>query len=157
MSNKTASSSPEVGQIAPNFQSVTQSGQKVDLYQILESGKRVLLVFYPGDMTPGCTAQLCGIRDVYSDYTKYGVKVLGVNHAGPESHQQFIDQYGFPFDILVDKDKEIINLYGATKSFYGRPTIKRGVFLIDTNKTIIYRFWGQQDNQKVLQILADRA
>lgn len=31
--------------------------------------------------------------------------------------------------------------------------VKRGVFLIKEDKTIEYIFWGQQDNQKVLDIL----
>ena len=143
----------EVGDKAPDFTTVTQSGDKIDLYNLLGSGQKVLLVFYPGDDTPGCTSQLCGIRDVYSDYKKLGVRVLGVNHADAKSHQKFIDKFSYPFDILVDEGKVISHQYGAIKKFFANYVLKRGVFLIDTDGTILYIFWGQQDNQKVMDVL----
>ena len=49
----------DVGSLAPNFSLSNQNGEVVELSEVLKSGKRVLLVFYPGDMTPGCTIQLC--------------------------------------------------------------------------------------------------
>lgn len=142
-----------LGDIAPNFVAATQSGEEVELTKLLDSGQKVLLIFYPGDDTPGCTVQLCGVRDVYTEYTKLGVKVLGVNHADAKSHQKFIDKFTFPFDIIVDKEKTIATAYGALKKFFSHYTIKRGVFLIDTDKTITYIHWGQQDNQKIIQMV----
>ncbi len=146
----------EVGDIAPDFETINQNGDNIHLYDVLNDGKKVLLVFYPKDFTPGCTTQLCGIRDVFSDYKKFGVTVLGINPADSAKHTEFIKEYSFPFDILVDKDREIIDKYGAKGFLYGRPRIMRGVFLIATDKRIIYRFWGQQDNQKILQLLANQ-
>jgi peroxiredoxin Q/BCP len=145
--------SVQVGEIAPDFTAQTQSQESVHLYSLLKSGQKVLLVFYPGDDTPGCTKQLCGIRDVYSEYAKLGVKVLGVNKAGFDSHQKFISKYQFPFDILVDEQNQIRDSYGAVKKFFNNLTVKRGVVLIDTDKKILYTFWGQQDNQKIIEIL----
>jgi peroxiredoxin len=55
--------------------------------------------------------------------------------------------------LSLMKDKKIRDLYGAKKKFFQNLTTKRGVFLIDTDKTIIYRFWGQQDNQAILDLL----
>jgi thioredoxin-dependent peroxiredoxin len=144
----------EIGNTAPDFTAINQKGEIVHLYDILDSGRKVLLVFYPKDFTSGCTTQLCGIRDVYSEYKKHGVVVLGVNPASEESHAKFIAEYSYPFDILVDTEKEIILKYGANGMLYGRPRIMRGVFLISTDKTILYRFWGQQNNEKVIDILA---
>lgn len=143
----------EIGDIAPDFSAENQVGETIDLYKILDSKKKVLMVFYPADMTPGCTNQLCGIRDVYKEYSDLGVTVFGINPGTGESHQKFIDKYNYQFDILVDKDREIIEKYGAKGFLYGRPRIMRGVFLIGEDKKIIYRFWGQQDNQKIINLL----
>ena len=142
-----------VGDIAPLFIAPLQSGENLDLQYILDSGKKVLLVFYPGDDTPGCTSQLCGIRDVYSEYKNLNVRVLGVNHADAGSHQKFIDKYNYPFDIIVDVNKKIINDYGAVKTFFKNLTVKRGIFLIDTDGKIIYQVWGQQNNQEIINFL----
>jgi thioredoxin-dependent peroxiredoxin len=146
----------EIDDIAPDFTAENQAGETIHLYSELENNKNVLLVFYPKDFTPGCTTQLCDIRDVFAEYKKHGVTVLGINPAESAKHAEFIKEYSFPFDILVDKDREIIDKYGAKGFLYGRPRIMRGVFLIGPNKRIIYRFWGQQDNQKILQILANQ-
>lgn len=145
----------EIGDMAPNFVTTVQNGKKIDLYDILDSGRKVLLVFYPADSTPGCTTQLCGIRDVYKEYSDLNVTVLGVNPGNTESHTKFIEKYNYQFDIAVDEDRQIIEKYGAKGFLYGRPRIMRGVFLIESNKKIIYRFWGQQDNQKIINILKE--
>lgn len=145
-----------VGDIAPDFSAKVQSGEDVSLSKLLASGQKVLLVFYPGDDTPGCTKQLCGIRDVYKEYTDFGVKVLGVNHGNANSHQKFISTYDYQFDIIVDENKEIINKYGAVKMFFKNKTVKRGVFLIGLDSKIEYIFWGQQDNEKILEMLKNK-
>jgi thioredoxin-dependent peroxiredoxin len=143
----------EIGDTAPDFISINQKEEKIHLYDLLDQGKKVLLVFYPRDFTPGCTKQLCGIRDIYSEYEKLGVTILGVNHAEAKKHAEFIEHHKYQFDILVDKEKEIINDYGVMGSLYGHPHIKRGVFLIGPDKKILYRFWGQQDNEKIIELL----
>jgi thioredoxin-dependent peroxiredoxin len=145
----------EIGDIAPDFVAKIETGEKIHLYDILKSGKKVLLVFYPADFTPGCTAQLCGIRDIYSQYSDFGVTILGVNPGDADSHKKFIDHHKYQFSIAVDEDRQIIEKYGAKGFLYGRPRIMRGVFLIGSDKKIIYRFWGQQDNQKILNILKE--
>jgi len=147
----------EVGQKAPLFKLKNQAGEDVDIAKILQEGSKVLLIFYPGDDTPGCTAQLCGVRDIYKQYADLGVKVFGINHADEKSHNKFIQKYTFPFDILVDTNKEVAKKYGALKKFFLNLVIKRGVFLLDTDATIIYSYWGQQDNQKILDLLAKKA
>jgi peroxiredoxin Q/BCP len=145
-----------VGDKAPDFTAKIQSGEEVTLSKILAGGQKVLLVFYPGDDTPGCTKQLCGIRDVYKEYTDQRVKVLGINHGNAISHQKFISKYNYQFGIVVDEKKEIINQYGATKLFFKNKTVKRGVFLINTDGKIEYIFWGQQDNEKILSMLKNK-
>ncbi|MEI6728160.1 MAG: peroxiredoxin [bacterium] len=147
----------EVGQIAPDFSTQIQnpdgSIEDFNLYKTLADGEKVLLVFYPGDDTPGCTKQLCGIRDVYKEYRDLKVKVVGVNHADGKSHLKFIKKYDYPFGIVVDTDKSIRNSYGATKLFFRNITTKRSVFLIDTDGKILFIFWGQQNNEEILNLL----
>lgn len=153
----------QIGDKAPDFQAkvqefdkTTQQGKLTDfhLYDFLEKEKqKVLLIFYPGDDTPGCTKQLCGVRDVYQEYQDLGVKVLGVNPKGGDSHLKFIQKYNFPFGIVIDEDKTIREKYGAIGKFFANLVTKRGVFLIDENKQIKFIHWGQQDNQKIFELL----
>jgi thioredoxin-dependent peroxiredoxin len=146
----------QVEDTAPDFTATLQLPDKVEdftLYKALESGHKVLLIFYPGDDTPGCTKQLCAVRDVYSEFSKYNVKVVGVNQASPESHLRFIQKYNYQFGIIVDSDKTIREKYGAIKPFFGNITTKRGAFLIDTDKKIKFIHWGQQNNEEILQLL----
>ena len=156
MSDKE-SKSLQIGAKTPDFSAKVQNpdGSVIDitLSKLLADGQKVLLIFYPGDDTPGCTAQLCGVRDVYATYQKLGVTVMGVNPANAESHLKFIKKYEYPFGIIVDEDKTIREKFGAIGSFFGKATTKRSVFLIDTDGTCIYRFFGQQDNDKVFEIL----
>jgi len=147
----------EVGNLAPLFEAEIQNPdatvENFNLEQTLKSGQKVLLVFYPGDDTPGCTAQLCGIRDVYSQYKDLGVKVVGVNHSEAKSHLKFIKKYNYQFGIIVDQDKSIRHKYGAEKLFFKNLTTKRSVFLIDTNQKILFIHWGHQDNSKIIELL----
>ncbi len=155
----------KVGHIAPDFMAEITNPDglitSISFYKFLQgdnpNGKptKVLLVFYPGDDTPGCTKQLCDIRDLHGAYQKHGVTILGVNQADKESHYNFIQKYNFPFGIIIDKDKKIRESYGAIKKFFKNYITKRGVFLVDTDAKILLKYWGQQDNQKILDLLAN--
>jgi thioredoxin-dependent peroxiredoxin len=150
------SKSLTAGQIVPEFTATIQNPTGIEVFNLKETlatGTKVLFIFYPGDDTPGCTAQLCGVRDVYATYQKLGVKVVGINHASSESHHKFINKFEYPFGIIVDEDKSIRELFGAVGSFFGKPTTKRSVFLVDTDGKILYRFFGQQDNEKIFELL----
>lgn len=150
------SQSITIGQTVPDFSATVQNPDGIEnfnLKETLATDQKVLLIFYPGDDTPGCTNQLCGVRDVYSQYQKYGVKVLGVNPASGESHLKFITKHKYPFGIIIDEDKSVRELFGAIGSFFGKPTTKRSVFLIDTDSKLIFKVIGQQDNQEIFELL----
>jgi thioredoxin-dependent peroxiredoxin len=142
-----------VGDIAPDFTLNNQKGESISLSKVLKSGKKVLLIFYPGDDTPGCTAQLCGIRDIYKEYQDLDVAVYGLNHANEKSHQKFIDKHNYQFDILVDTDKKVAIEYGQIKKFFAAFVIKRAAYLIDTNGKILFIHQGQQDNSEIIKML----
>lgn len=155
--SQTATPTPvklKVGDLAPDFVAVDQNDKPVILQEILKTD-RVLLIFYPGDATPGCTTQLCEIRDIYGQFQALNVKVFGVNQGKKDSHNKFIAKFQFPFDLIQDNDRTIAKQYGAIGKFFTNEVTKRGAFLIDQDRTILFQHWGMQDNQQILKILQD--
>lgn len=114
-----------------------QDGEDIDLSSFRGS-KNILLVLYPGDDTPGCTAQLCALRDSYAPIKKLDTVVFGVNHGDAAKHKKFKDKYTFPFDLLVDEGRVLIGKFGAMKAFFNAAVTKRTVVLIDKEGTIRY-------------------
>jgi thioredoxin-dependent peroxiredoxin len=109
-----------VGSKAPDFKSKDQDGKEVSLSDY--KGKKVVLYFYPRDMTPGCTAEACSIRDNYKALQKAGYEVFGISTDDEKSHKKFIAKEKLPFTLLADPDKTVHNKFGAwvEKSMYGR-------------------------------------
>jgi thioredoxin-dependent peroxiredoxin len=110
----------KVGNKAPDFSAVTNSGVKVSLSDFV--GKTVVLYFYPRDDTPGCTKEACAFRDYFSEFQKRGVIILGVSTDSAKSHKKFVEKFKLPFPLLADEDKKIVEAYGVwgEKSFMGR-------------------------------------
>lgn len=108
------------GDKAPDFTVNDQDGNPVKLSSL--KGKKVVLYFYPKDMTPGCTAEACNLRDNYRSMLKQGYEVLGVSTDSEKSHKKFIEKEKLPFRLLADTDKAIHGAYGTwvEKSMYGR-------------------------------------
>jgi peroxiredoxin Q/BCP len=130
---------PEVGEMAPDFEAVTDAGETVHLSDY--RGKRVILYFYPADDTPGCTTQSCAFRDNYPVIQEQNGVVLGVSPDGIESHQKFKTKFNLPFTLLVDEDHKIADLYGTwrEKTNFGKTYwgIKRSHYVIDENGKIV--------------------
>ncbi|MBP1652887.1 MAG: Peroxiredoxin [Bacteroidetes bacterium] len=126
------------GDKAPIFKGVDQSGNMVSLSDL--KGKKVILYFYPKDMTPGCTAQACNLRDNYTALLQKGYAVVGVSTDGEKSHQKFAEKYELPFPLLADEDKKIVEQYGVwgEKKFMGKvyDGTHRTTFLINENGVI---------------------
>ncbi len=124
---------PKIGNLAPAFVLRNQRGEKVSLKDF--RGKNLVLYFYPKAMTPGCTTQACGIRDVKKELDAEDIVVLGVSPDSPERLQKFIDKHDLNFDLLSDEDHSIAKKYGVwgLKKFMGREFmgIIRTSFLID--------------------------
>ena len=126
------------GDVAPQINSINQNGEKVSLDTL--KGKKVILYFYPKDMTPGCTLQSCNLRDNYNLLIESGYIVLGCSADSPARHLKFIDKYDLPFDLISDEEKEVLNDYGVwgLKKFMGKEYhgINRTTFVIDEDGII---------------------
>tara|TARA_B100000614_G_C14495699_1_gene472534 strand:+ start:435 stop:884 length:450 start_codon:yes stop_codon:yes gene_type:complete len=128
----------KIGDQAPKINAIDQNGSTITLDQY--RGKKVVLYFYPKDMTSGCTAQACNLSDNYSDLTSKGYDVIGVSCDSVKRHQKFIEKYNLPFNLISDEDKKVVNDYGVwqLKKFMGREYmgIVRTTFIIDENGKI---------------------
>lgn len=122
-----------VGDKAPGFVLEDDQGQSFDLGR--HSGKKVLLVFYPGDDTPVCTKQLCDYRDGIEAFEGLGVEVVGISGDDGESHRRFRAKYDLPFTLLSDPGLKVAAAYDS-KGLLG---MKRSVFLVDEAGVIRYR------------------
>ena len=97
----------KAGDKAPAIDSVDQNGDKITLDQF--KGKKIVLYFYPKDMTPGCTTQSCNLRDNYKALMERGYVVLGCSADSPSRHVKFIEKYDLPFPLISDESKEVLN------------------------------------------------
>ena len=129
----------KVGDAAPDFEAVTDSGDKVKLSDL--RGKKVVLYFYPKDNTTGCTQQACAFRDSYAEVESRNAVVLGVSPDSVRSHVSFKTKFDLPFPLLVDSDHAIAEKYDVwrEKSMYGRKYmgILRSHFVIDEEGKIV--------------------
>lgn len=139
---KTSTISLAVGQKAPEFTLLSAEGKKVSLKDL--RGKKVVLYFYPKDMTPGCMAEACFFRDNIGAVRRKGAEVIGVSVDDVDSHKKFTEKYDLPFLLLSDENKEVVKAYGVwkEKSLYGKKFmgIERTTFIIDEDGKIAHIF-----------------
>jgi peroxiredoxin Q/BCP len=81
----------KAGDKAPAISLKNQEGKKVTLKEF--KGKKVVLFFYPKDMTPTCTVEACNLRDNYSLLQKQGIEVIGISPDDETSHLKFADKH----------------------------------------------------------------
>lgn len=144
----------EIGTKAPEFSLPDQSGQVHSLSDY--KGQKVVLYFYPKDMTSGCTSQACSFRDLYPQFREKGAVVLGVSKDSVESHKRFESAHGLPFVLLSDSDLSVITAYDVLKpSKDGKPSksLIRSTYLIDEDGVIIKAFGGVKAKENPAQML----
>lgn len=137
------------GDQAPDFTLNDADGKPVTLSQVLaETGKRVVLYFYPAAMTPGCTTEACDFRDNLREFGSAGMTVLGISPDKPEKLEEFRDKEGLTFTLLSDPEKETLSAYGAfgEKKNYGRLVqgVIRSTVLIGPDGKVEKAFYNVQ-------------
>lgn len=130
------------GNKAPDFTLNNEEGEARSLSSYL--GKKVLLYFYPKDMTSGCTLEAQGFRDLEKEFARLNTVILGISVDSEASHKKFCEKESLNFSLLADVDKKVVHQYGVwvQKSMYGRKYmgIQRDSFLIDEEGKIIRHF-----------------
>lgn len=127
-----------VGEKVPDF---SVSDDKGNIHQLSDyKGQKLVVFFYPKANTPGCTAEACDLRDHYKELQDAGYALLGVSADSEKKQQNFSEKYNFPFPLLADEDKQVINAFGVwgPKKFMGREYdgIHRMTFIIDENGVV---------------------
>jgi len=110
----------QIGDKAPEVLGRDENGNEIRLSSY--AGRKLVLYFYPKDMTGGCTAEACSLRDHHAELRRQGYEVVGVSVDSEQSHQKFIAKNGLPFPLIADTDHRLVELFGvwAEKSMYGR-------------------------------------
>lgn len=146
----------ETGTKAPDFTLPDQNGEMRSLSDY--KGQKVILYFYPKDMTSGCTKQACAFGELYPQFREKGAVVIGVSKDSVASHKKFEDKYGLPFTLLSDTEKEVIQSYDVwkEKNNYGKVTmgVVRTTYLIDENGIIVRTFGKVRAAENPAQMLA---
>jgi peroxiredoxin Q/BCP len=165
----------KVGDPAPVFDSLDDQGKwwkAADHY-----GKKwVVLYFYPGDFTPGCTAQANAFRDAMNKLTEQGVEVVGVSGDSVKTHELFRKAQKLNFTLLADEEGKVAKLFGVpfgkggkvkAKDADGQPieieragTASRWTFVIGKDGKIAYKntkVLPAQDAKAISEFIAKEA
>ena len=146
-----------IGTQAPDFTLPDQNGEMKRLSDF--RGQKVILYFYPKDMTSGCTKQACAFGELYPQFREKGAAVLGVSKDSVASHKRFEEKYGLPFPLLADTEKTVIQAYDVWKEKvnYGKVTmgVVRTTYLIDENGVIEKAFDKVKAADNPAQMLAE--
>ena len=145
----------ETGIKAPDFTLPDQNGEMRSLSDY--RGKKVILYFYPKDMTSGCTKQACAFGELYPQFEEKGAVVIGVSKDSVASHKKFEEKYGLPFTLLSDTELSAIQAYDVwtEKNNYGKVTmgVVRTTYLIDEEGVIVKTFGKVKAAENPAQML----
>ena len=143
-----------IGTKAPDFTLMDQNGTPHSLSEY--KGQKVVLYFYPKDMTSGCTSQACSFRDLYPQFREKGAVVLGVSKDSVASHKRFEETHGLPFTLLSDPELQVIAAYDVQKRDKDGQPMKgliRSTYLIDENGVIVRAFGAVKAKENPMQML----
>ncbi|KUL26291.1 MULTISPECIES: peroxiredoxin [Actinoplanes] len=143
------------GDIAPDFELPDQDGTPRRLSDLVADGP-VVLFFYPGAMTRGCTAEACHFRDLATEYRAAGVQRVGISKDPVEKQKLFAETNTFDYPLLSDPESVTIAAYGVKRKLnLGPLSTKRMTFVIGTDRTILDVIHSELDmNQHAVDALA---
>jgi thioredoxin-dependent peroxiredoxin len=133
---------PKIGSKTKEFSLPSSGGGTWSLEEA--AGRKLVIYFYPKDMTTGCTRESQDFRDLYPAFRKAGVEIVGVSRDSVKSHDKFIEKEKLPFTLLADEDEKLCKQFDVIqeKTLYGRKYlgIERSTFLLDATG-ILRREW----------------
>ena len=125
----------KIGDQVPDFELLDDNGHARQLSEFLTEGP-VVLFFYPGAMTAGCTAEACHFRDLGAEFAEVGAQRLGISPDEVGRQRQFSDTYSLDYPLLSDPDGTVAKTLGVRRNF-GLMATKRQTFVIDTDRRIL--------------------
>lgn len=135
----------KAGDKAPDFTLKDQDGHDVSLTD-LTANSAVLVAFYPQDDSPVCTVEMKEFRDMYDEYNKLGVQIVGISTNSLESHMKFKRKHELPFPLLSDEGTDVSRAYGVLHEKKG--VSQRSYFLVGGDGVIRYMFVEQHQKEK---------
>lgn len=145
----------QVGDKVPNFKLQASNGKEIQLSDF--AGKKLVIYFYPKDMTPGCTTESCDFRDFNGEFGTHNTEVIGISPDDLSSHEQFVDKHELPFLLLSDTEHTVSELFGVwkllswnEKEFMG---IQRSTFLLDEQGTLVKEWRSVSVDGHVKEVL----
>jgi peroxiredoxin Q/BCP len=126
-----------IGEPAPDFTLPgIENGVRRDFTLSEYRGRKVVLAFYPGDNTPGCTRQMCSYRDDFAMFEGVQAVLLGISPQDVDSHEAWAKKRNLQFPLLADTDRVVAKGYGVAAPVIG---IRRSVFVIDAAGVVRYQ------------------
>ena len=122
-----------IGDMAPDFELEGTDGT----FRLADHrGRRVVLLFYPGDFTPVCTRQFCSYAEHAEDMSELDAVVVGISAQDLDSHEEFMGAHDIPVPLLADTDKEVARAYGVTAPILGT---RRALVIVDEDGRVAHR------------------
>ncbi len=147
----------KVGDKVPSFKAIDHLGKAHAIEDYL--GSKLVVFFYPKANTPGCTLEACNLRDHYSELKAAGYSLLGVSADTEKKQKNFADKFEFPFPLLADTEKDVIEAFGVwgPKQFMGKnyDGIHRKTFIIDEKGIVLRVIDKVKTKEHAAQILED--
>jgi thioredoxin-dependent peroxiredoxin len=140
----------KVHDVAPDFEAVNDHGEQVRLTDLLENGP-VVLFFYPGAFSPGCTAEACHFRDLNAELSAVGATVVGISGDQVARQGSFAQTFGLGYPLLSDDGSKIARSFGVKRP--GLLPNARTTFVIDTDRRVL----SVVSNELNMNTHADRA
>lgn len=127
-----------VGDEAPDFTLRDQDGEKVSLSDY--RGRKVMLVFYPGDFSPVCSDQLSIYQEVKPEIAEKGVELVGISVDSGFAHKAFQEKLGIDTTLLADFEPkgEVARAYGSYIDKVG--IANRTLVLIDEDGVVAWTY-----------------
>jgi peroxiredoxin Q/BCP len=148
-------SSVAVSRPVPDFTLPSNLGKNISLSDF--RGKKVVLYFYPADMTPGCTRESCDFRDYNGQFAELNTAVIGISPDDVGKHNKFAAKYELPFPLLADVDHKVSEMFGVwkLKKMYGKEYmgVERSTFLIDEEGRLVKEWRKVKVDKHVSEVL----
>jgi thioredoxin-dependent peroxiredoxin len=141
----------KTGDVVPDFELSDDTGTKRRLSELVADGP-VVLFFYPGALTYGCTRESCHFRDLKGEFERVGAHPVGISADSVDKQHQFTEKHSFGFPLLSDPERTVARQFGVARG-WGITPVKRSTFVIDRDRTVL----GVIHSEVNMNAHADRA